>query len=94
MFLKPGDIVDWWRVENIENNKLIHLRAEMKLPGRAYLYFEIIHINETECKLEQTAIYDPIGIPGILYWNLLYPVQWIIFKGMCRHIRKKAEKAY
>ncbi|RAP31855.1 DUF2867 domain-containing protein [Candidatus Marinamargulisbacteria bacterium SCGC AG-410-N11] len=92
IFLKPGDIVDWWRVEKIENKKNIHLRAEMKLPGRAWLYFEIKKINDTQINLEQTAIFLPFGILGYMYWYILYPIHWIIFQGMCRHIKKRSEK--
>jgi uncharacterized protein YbjT (DUF2867 family) len=89
--LNIGDVVDCWRVENIEPNKKLILFAEMKLPGRAWLEFEVEEKNEN-CIIRQTAIFDPIGLSGIAYWYSLYFIHEIIFKNMLRNIGKAAIK--
>lgn len=85
--LRPGDTVDFWRVEQISDDKFLRLRAEMKVPGRAWLEFEV---NEVEGKGEtvvrQTAIFDPVGVFGLAYWYALYPVHQFVFAGMLRNI--------
>ncbi len=87
--VQAGDTVDFWRVERIEPDRLLRLRAEMKLPGRAWLQFEVER-EEAGCKIRQTAIFDPKGLFGLLYWYLLYPVHKIIFAGMLRAIAREA----
>jgi hypothetical protein len=89
--LRIGDAVDFWRVEAIETNRLIRLRAEMRVPGRAWLQFEILPLAENELTVRQTAIFAPKGLPGTLYWYALYPIHQIIFSGMIRKIAEKAE---
>jgi len=81
-----GDPIDFWRVEAVEANKLLRLRAEMKLPGRAWLQFEIDDIGNGVSKIQQTAIFDPLGLFGLLYWYGLYPIHLLIFGGMLRGI--------
>jgi hypothetical protein len=88
--LLPGDALDFWRVEAIENDYLLRLKAEMKLPGRAWLQFEVKLIDDTHSAIYSTAIYDPAGLMGLVYWYLLYPVHVMIFRGM---LRKLAEAA-
>jgi len=83
--LKIGDAVDWWRVEQIERDRLLRLRAEMRLPGRAWLEFEI-EAYEAGSKIRQTAIYHADGLLGLLYWYVLYPVHRLLFSGMLRRI--------
>ncbi len=85
-----GDALDFWRVESYEPNKLLRLRAEMKLPGRAWLQFEIKEGN-SGAQITQTALFDPSGIAGLLYWYLLYPIHCLIFSGMLRQIKRRAE---
>lgn len=85
-----GEALDFWRVEAFEPNKLLRLKAEMKLPGRAWLQFEVEHDGEGSL-IRQTAIFDPSGIAGLLYWYLLYPVHKMIFSGMLRKIKQQAE---
>ena len=85
--LSVGDTVDWWRVEAIERNSLLRLIAEMKLPGRAWLQFEIKK-EGNKTVLHQSAIFDPLGLWGILYWYGLYPVHYFVFKGMLMGISK------
>jgi len=88
--LEPGDAVDFWRVERVEKPRLLRLRAEMKVPGRAWLQWEAVP-DGTGTRLVQTALFEPIGLAGHLYWNLLYPVHKIIFSGLVRAIASRAE---
>lgn len=88
--LEPGDAVDFWRVERVEPPHLLRLRAEMKVPGRAWLQLE----TEAEgggTQLIQTAIFEPFGLAGQLYWNALHPVHKIMFSGLVKHIAQRAE---
>jgi hypothetical protein len=81
----PGDVIDFYRVEAMKQNRLLRLRAEMKLPGRAWLQFEV---KKEQCgsRIRQTAIFDPIGLFGLFYWYLLYPLHALIFRRMLRTI--------
>jgi uncharacterized protein YbjT (DUF2867 family) len=87
--LLPGDVVGFWRVEAMQPNRLLRLHAEMKLPGRAWLQFEV-EGDQRSSLLRTTAIFDPIGAWGLLYWYLLYPLHVPIFKGMLRGIARTA----
>jgi hypothetical protein len=78
--LRPGDSLDFWRVEAVEPNRLLRLRAEMRLPGRAWLQFEVT--GDGPVVLRQTATFDPVGLFGLLYWYGLYPLHAAMFKGM------------
>ena len=89
--LHPGDAVDFWRVEAIEPGRLLRLRPEMKLPGRAWLQFEISP-SATGSVIRQTAVFEPRGLAGLLYWYTLYPVHSLIFGGMMRGIARAAER--
>jgi uncharacterized protein YbjT (DUF2867 family) len=89
--LEEGDALDFWRVEAIEPNRLLRLRAEMKVPGRAWLQFETTAApGGTE--IRQTAIFDAFGLFGLVYWYALYPLHRLIFAGMLRGIAALAEK--
>ncbi len=91
--LLVGDTVDWWRVEAIEPGALLILRAEMRLPGRAWLRFDVYPAEDGNGSvIRQTAIFDPDGIPGLLYWYALYPIHEFIFAGMCRNIARAANR--
>jgi uncharacterized protein YbjT (DUF2867 family) len=78
--LEPGDAVDFWRVERVEPDQLLLLSAEMRLPGRAWLQFEI-ESTGAGSRIRQTAIFDPVGLFGLLYWYGLYPVHTLVFDG-------------
>ena len=80
-----GDEIDWWRVERVEQGRLLRLRAEMKVPGRAWLDFEVTR-EANETVIRQTAIFDPLGMLGRLYWWTLYPAHFVVFAGMLRGI--------
>ena len=77
----PGDNIDCWRVEKVESGRLLRLAAEMRLPGRAWLQFEL-EPDGSGTLLRQTAIFDPLGLLGRLYWYVSYPVHQILFRGM------------
>ncbi len=87
--LKVGDALDFWRVEAYEPNRRLRLAAEMKLPGRAWLEFEVTESPEGSV-IRQTAIFDPVGLWGLMYWYALYPVHQLIFSGMLREIVRQA----
>lgn len=88
--LEAGDALDFWRVEQVDPPSLLRLRAEMKVPGRAWLQFEALPEGDGT-RLVQTAIFQPIGLAGQLYWNLLYPIHRIMFSGMVRRLAALAE---
>lgn len=83
--LFAGDTVDFWRVEEVVPGRLLRLFAEMRLPGRAWLQFEL-EPQGTGSLFRQTAIFDPVGLLGQLYWYLLYPVHQFVFAGMMSNI--------
>jgi hypothetical protein len=83
--LQVGDSLDFWRVEALEENRKLLLAAEMKLPGRAWLEFAI-EDKGTNSLIRQIAIFDPIGVAGLMYWYLLYPVHKLMFGKMLRAI--------
>ncbi len=85
-----GDALDFWRVEAYEPDKRLRLRAEMSLPGRAWLEFEVTPHNAGST-IHQTAIFDPVGLFGLSYWYGIYPLHQLVFKGMLRGIAKAAE---
>ena len=90
--LGPGDAVDFWRVEAIEDHRLLRLTAQMKLFGRAWRQFEVEEAKSGSA-IRQTAIFDPAGIFGLLYWYALYPLHQLIFSGMLCGISRAAEGA-
>jgi len=83
--LRPGDTVDFWRVETLEDNRLLRLVAEMKLPGRAWLQFEVVP-EKGGCVIYQTAVFDPRGIAGLAYWYGLSLFHGRIFDKMIEGI--------
>ncbi|MEX2184401.1 MAG: SDR family oxidoreductase [Chloroflexota bacterium] len=87
--LRAGDALDFWRVEEIRRPTLLRLRAEMKLPGRAWLQYEIVP-EAGGSRLLQTAFFEPKGVLGLAYWYLLYPAHAVIFRGMIRGLARRA----
>jgi uncharacterized protein YbjT (DUF2867 family) len=87
--LVPGDTLDFWRVEAVEPDRLLRLSAEMRLPGRAWLQFEVTG-EGGNAVLHQTAIFDPVGLVGQLYWYLLWPLHQYVFGGMLRALGRAA----
>ncbi len=88
--IRVGDALDFWRVEIYEPNRRLRLHAEMKLPGRAWLEFEVTP-SETGSTIRQTAIFDPLGLVGLMYWYGIYPLHQFVFAGMLRNIAQAAK---
>ena len=84
--LRVGESVDFWRVEDLKENERLLLRAQMKVPGKAWLEFKI-----QENEFIQTAYFYPRGLLGRLYWYILIPVHYLLFGNMIRSIMKKAK---
>ena len=89
--LRVGDTVDWWRVESYEPGRRLKLSAEMRLPGRAWLEFEVVP-HEGGAMIRQTAEFDPIGLAGLIYWYSLWPVHAGVFRRMMRGIARAATR--
>jgi hypothetical protein len=84
-----GDALDFWRIEAYEPDRLLRLSAEMKLPGRAWLEFEVVP-RDGGATIRQTALFDPAGLLGLAYWYALYPLHALVFSGMLRGIARAA----
>lgn len=84
-----GDALDFWRVEAYEPGRRLRLAAEMKVPGRAWLEFEV-EPDGAGALVHQTAVFEPAGLPGLLYWYALLPVHTVMFGGMLRQIAQRA----
>jgi uncharacterized protein YbjT (DUF2867 family) len=87
-----GSALDFWRVEAYEPDRLLRLRAEMRMPGRAWLQFEV-EGDESGSTIRQTAIFDPVGLAGLLYWYGLLPLHNFVFRGMLDGIARQAALA-
>lgn len=88
--LRVGEPLDFWRVEVLDEPRLLRLRAEMKLPGAAWLQFEV-QPDELGCRVEQTAFFEPRGLFGYLYWYAVLPFHRFIFPGMINALKARAE---
>lgn len=88
--LRVGDALDFWRVEAVEPGKLVRLRAEMKVPGRAWLQYETEASEPHQTKLIQTAFFAPKGLLGLVYWYALWPAHGFIFSRLIRRIAEGA----
>ena len=84
--IQVGDTIDFWRVEGFEQDRLLRLAAEMKVPGRAWLQFEVDPDGKGGSTIRQTAVFDPAGIAGLAYWYTLWPVHDYVFGGMLQRI--------
>ncbi len=85
-----GEALDFWRVEDLKENSYMLLRAEMRLPGKAWLKFEVIP-RSGKTQLVQTALYAPKGLPGLLYWYASYPAHYFLFDQMANRIVQGAK---
>jgi len=88
--LRAGDALDFWRVETCEPGRHLRLSAEMRMPGRAWLDFQI-RPDVRGCTLRQVAEFDPSGVAGRLYWYALVPIHAAIFSGLIAAIARRAE---
>ena len=87
--LRVGDALDFWRVEEVRRPTLLRLRAEMKVPGRAWLQYEV-KPTAGGSRIVQTAFFEPKGLPGLAYWYALYPLHGLIFRGTVRVLAERA----
>lgn len=87
--LRVGDTLDFWRVESIEPGVRLRLSAEMRLPGRAWLEFDVRQDGQATT-INQVATFDPDGFLGKAYWYSLYPLHHLVFGGMLRGIAQAA----
>src|SRR5579872_1452348 len=91
--LLAGDALDFWRVEAIEPGRLLRLRAEMKLPGLAWLELSVGQDPAGLTTYRQRAIFRPRGLAGHAYWRSISPFHGVVFGGMLRNITAAAERA-
>nr|HMS25366.1 SDR family oxidoreductase [Acidimicrobiia bacterium] len=91
--LRVGETIDFWRVDEKVDQKLLHLVAEMKLPGKAALTLSIETLKDRpdECVFSLRATFRPKGLAGHAYWWLVRPFHGIVFGSMVKNIPKKAE---
>jgi uncharacterized protein YbjT (DUF2867 family) len=85
--IEVGDQIDFWRVERVETNRRLLLVAEMRIPGRLWLQFDI-EGDDRRTEIRQTTVFDPAGSVGLVYWYLLYPVHHTIFKAMLHGVMR------
>jgi hypothetical protein len=90
--LAVGDALDWWRVEEVEDLRLIRLRAEMRLPGLAWLELRVERDDAGETVFRQRALFHPRGLAGQAYWLVIKPFHGIVFGGMQRGIAQAAAR--
>jgi uncharacterized protein YbjT (DUF2867 family) len=89
--LRAGDRVDFWAVEDVVPESRLLLRAEMKLPGRAWLEFRLTPLSGNQTRLRCVAWFEPRGFWGEIYWWVLYPVHIWMFRGLVRAIGQRAK---
>ncbi len=89
--LQVGEALDFWRVEEIVPGSMLRLRAEMKLPGQAWLEMRVVSDNDGTATYSQRAIFMPRGLSGRAYWSAIVPFHTLVFGGMVRNIARAAE---
>ena len=89
--VRAGDALDFWRVEAVEPDRVLRLRAEMKVPGKAWLQYEVNCLENGNAQLVQSAYFAPKGLFGLLYWYILYPLHGLIFSGLIKEVKKLTE---
>ena len=87
-----GDVIDAWTVESYEPDRWLRLSADMKLPGRGWLEFEVTPLDGGRSLIRQTATFDPRGLFGYAYWYAVYPLHALVFGGLLRQIAERAER--
>ncbi len=93
LYLRQGESLDFWRVESLRSNHQLTLKAEMILPGKAWLQFTVDEVDrdgKTVRRLTQRASFQPKGIGGHLYWGLVLPFHRLIFPRMAKNMLKEA----
>ncbi|MFI5929445.1 SDR family oxidoreductase [Micromonospora sp. NPDC051543] len=90
--LQVGEALDFWRVEEIIPGELLRLRAEMRLPGRAWLEMRALPAENGHSRYQQRAVFLPRGLAGHAYWGSVTPFHAVIFGGMARNIARNAQQ--
>lgn len=90
--LQVGEALDFWRVEEIVPGELLRLRAEMRLPGRAWLEMRVLPTDDGRSRYQQRAVFLPRGLSGHAYWGSVAPFHAVVFGGMARNIARNAEQ--
>jgi len=88
--INVGESLDFWRVEALESNRIMRLRAEMKVPGKAWLQFESVQKEDGKTLLVVNAFFDVHGILGLLYWYAMFPFHKFIFDGLTSRLASRA----
>ncbi|SCE93172.1 SDR family oxidoreductase [Micromonospora chokoriensis] len=91
--LQVGEALDFWRVEEIVPGELLRLRAEMRLPGRAWLEMRVLPADDGHSRYQQRAVFLPRGLAGHAYWGSVAPFHAVVFGGMARNIARNAEQS-
>jgi len=86
--LVEGDYLDWWRVESVDSPRLLRLVAEMRMPGRGWLQYELRSDGDATI-VRQTAIFDPVGLLGRLYWYSVLPFHHFVFNGTLKGVERE-----
>jgi uncharacterized protein YbjT (DUF2867 family) len=86
-----GESLDFWRVETVEKNRLMRLRAEMKIPGKAWLQFESLPQQDGKTLLTETAYFAPRGFWGFVYWYAMWPFHAFLFNGLIHQLASRAK---
>jgi uncharacterized protein YbjT (DUF2867 family) len=89
--LRVGEALDFWRVEQLEPGRRLRLRAELKLPGRAWLEMSAEPAGEGHSRYRQRAVFVPRGAAGHAYWAAVWPFHAVVFDGMARNVTRHAE---
>ena len=89
--LRVGETLDCWRVEALEPGRRLRLVAEMKLPGRAWLEFVVEPVG-AGARITQTAMFDPHGLAGLVYWYGIWPLHELVFAGLLRGVARAATR--
>jgi uncharacterized protein YbjT (DUF2867 family) len=90
--LRVGEALDFWRVEAMEPGRLLRLRAEMRLPGRAWLEMSAEPDGPGRSRYRQRAVFIPRGLAGHAYWGAVWPFHAVVFGGMARNVARTAER--
>lgn len=89
--LHVGEALDFWRVEELDRGRLLRLRAEMRVPGLAWLELRVAAADGGGSTYSQRAVFVPRGPAGHVYWWLVWPFHGVVFGGMARTITCEAE---
>lgn len=91
--MRVDDVIDFWRVEKLDKPHTVLLHAEMKLPGAAWLQFDVQPDVSGRTRLRCCAWFQPRGLFGEIYWYSLYAIHLLIFKELVTAMRRRAESA-